>query len=181
MEFKDIEKVNSEMQLVDIKGKPYADVKERVRAFRKLYPEGCIFTEITDRDETEVIVKATISNDGKILATGYAWELRNASRLTETSMVEIAETSAVGRALGFLNLGTQTSIATAEEVKQAQKATRNQIDLIIRNYNKAPDLLMEVMDYFGVNDVSDLSYDQAHKLIGKISVNKWNPVGADDL
>lgn len=181
MDFKDIERVNSEMQLVDIKGKPYADVKERVRAFRKLYPEGCIQSEIEERNEDEVIVKATISNDGKILATGYAWEQKSTSRLTETSMIEIAETSAVGRALGFLNLGTQTSIATAEEVKQAQKATRNQIDSIIRNYNKAPNLLMEVMDFFGVNDVSDLSYDQAHRIIGKVSANNWNPVGVDRL
>ena len=180
IEWKSIEAVNKAMQLTDIKGKPYADVKERVRAFRKLCPNGYIKTEIVEIDESQVIVKATIG-DENILATGFAWEQKSTSRLNETSMVEVAETSAVGRALGFLGLGIQTSIATAEEVKQTTKATHNQIDAILRSYHNEPEMLMDVMEHFGIGDIEELGFENATKLISKISSNGWKPIGAEKL
>ena len=44
MDYKDIERVNSEIDMINMKGKDYAMVPERVTAFRKLFPEGFIRT-----------------------------------------------------------------------------------------------------------------------------------------
>jgi len=48
-----------------------------------------------------------------------AQEDKSSSRINQTSYVENCETSAVGRALGFLGIGIETSIATADEVGMA--------------------------------------------------------------
>ena len=54
-----------------------------------------------------------------MLSTGLAQEDRSSSMINKTSFVENCETSAVGRALGFLGIGIESSIATAEEVSMA--------------------------------------------------------------
>ena len=54
-----------------------------------------------------------------MLATGLAFERQDASNLNKTSYIENCETSAIGRALGFIGLGSEKSIASAEEVSNA--------------------------------------------------------------
>ena len=65
-----------------------------------------------------MIVQVDAFIDGKHIATGLAEESRTASRINQTSALENAETSAVGRALAMLGL-TNDSIASAEEVSEA--------------------------------------------------------------
>ena len=54
-----------------------------------------------------------------IVAQGMAQEDRTSSMINKTSYVENCETSAVGRCLGFLGIGVEDSIASAEEVEMA--------------------------------------------------------------
>lgn len=126
MEYKNIEEVNKQIKTTDIKGKAYSEVPQRIKAFRMLYPEGfirtrpiniegdmCILlTEVGyyDRDEEKDIV----------LATGMAYEREGSSFINKTSYIENCETSAVGRALGMLGIGIDGSVASAEEVQNAQ-------------------------------------------------------------
>lgn len=123
MEYKDIQKVNSEIRTIDVKGKSYAEVPQRVNAFRKLYPEGSIETDIISLDDGVVVMKAVVSayidGEKRILGTGLAYEKESSSYINKTSYIENCETSAVGRALGFLGLGSDVSIASAEEVQNA--------------------------------------------------------------
>jgi len=64
-----------------------------------------------------IIIKCVIRNkDGNIVSTGYAQEEKTSSFVNETSFVENCETSAVGRALGFLGIGIKDSIASADEL-----------------------------------------------------------------
>ena len=64
-------------------------------------------------------MKASISNEqGRLLATGFAEEVRAASKINRTSALENAETSAVGRALAALGLAG-TEYASADEVANA--------------------------------------------------------------
>jgi deoxycytidylate deaminase len=65
-----------------------------------------------------VIVKATIAVAGQVISTGYAEEVRSASKINRTSALENAETSAVGRALAFFGMGG-SEIASADEVANA--------------------------------------------------------------
>lgn len=121
MNYEDIKRVNEQMRTIDIKGKEYAEVNTRVLAFRELEPEGSIETEILSCDGGVVVMQATIKNgEGKVLASGTAYEKEASTFINKTSYIENCETSAVGRALGFIGLGIDTSIASAEEVQNAQ-------------------------------------------------------------
>jgi len=51
--------------------------------------------------------------------TGFAHEDESKSQINRTSAIENCETSATGRALGLLGLGSESSIASAEEVQNA--------------------------------------------------------------
>lgn len=103
---------------VKIHGKEYKTVALRIQEFREKYPGHTILTELVEANDTLVIVKATISWEGVVIATGYAEEVRTASKINRTSALENAETSAVGRALAFFGLGG-SEIASADEVASA--------------------------------------------------------------
>ena len=107
---------------VNLKGKEYVMVNDRILAFKKLYPSWAIVTELVKLSDGMCVIKATILNeDGEEMATGHAYEKEGSSFINKTSYIENCETSAVGRALGFLGIGIETSIASAEEVANAIK------------------------------------------------------------
>lgn len=116
-----------EYQPINIKGKEYIPVNQRVLKFRELYPNGQIITQILKDDGKRCDVQASIYADGVIVATGHAFEDRTAGMVNKTSYLENAETSAVGRALAFLGIGIVESIASADEVQSAlvQQETQN--------------------------------------------------------
>lgn len=117
--FEDIKKANETISTTKIKGKEYAEVNQRIKAFRMVYPEGKIETEIISLNEGLCTIKATISNDRDVLGTGYAQEREGSSFINETSFIENCETSAVGRALGMCGFGIDTNICSAEELQNA--------------------------------------------------------------
>ena len=76
--------------------------------------------------EEHCVVRAFVRDkDNFILATGIAheWKLDPKSAVNKTSFVENAETSAIGRALACLGIGTEDAYASAFEVESA-KATQ---------------------------------------------------------
>ena len=60
MTYKDLLAVNEGLKTLSIKGKDYVQVTERVKAFRQLFPEGTITTEIISMEGENVVMKATI-------------------------------------------------------------------------------------------------------------------------
>ena len=111
-----------QLKTTNIKGKEYVQVNERIIALRKLpeYKGFSIETEMVAIDSDMCVMKATIRDSkGAVASTGFAQEDRSSSMINKTSYVENCETSAVGRALGFLGIGVESSIATAEEVSLA--------------------------------------------------------------
>lgn len=120
MIYEELKRVNEHLESMNIKGKEYVPVTERVKAFRELLPEGEITTEILHLDDEKVVMKTTIRDEvGKILATGIAMEKEGSTFINKTSHFEVCETSAVGRALGFIGIGIDASMASAEEVATA--------------------------------------------------------------
>ena len=103
---------------VKIHGKEYKTVALRVQEFREKHSDFTIQTELVEANDTLVIVKATIAAGGQVISTGYAEEVRSASKINRTSALENAETSAVGRALAFFGMGG-SEIASADEVANA--------------------------------------------------------------
>lgn len=112
------------MKSINIKGKNYVMVNERIKFFRESekYVGWSLTSEIVNLTEDSCIIKAIIKDtDGFVVATGYAQEDRTSSMINKTSFVENCETSAWGRALGNLGIGIDDSIASAEEVDMAIK------------------------------------------------------------
>ena len=106
--------------MINIHGKEYMLVNERVEIFRRDYADWSISTSIEKMEGKYVIVKAVITDDkGVIRSTGHALEVQGNGFINTTSHLENCETSAVGRALGFLGIGIETSIASADEVANA--------------------------------------------------------------
>lgn len=117
--FEDIKKANETIKTTDVKGKDYAEVNQRIKAFRMVYPEGRIETDIISLSDGVCTIKAVVSSENKILGTGYAQEKENSTFINKTSFIENCETSAVGRALGMCGFGIDTSICSAEELQNA--------------------------------------------------------------
>lgn len=110
------------MKTVNIKGKAYVEVNERVKYFRDNYKNWSIETELLSNIDKVCVFKAIVKDEnGTVKATGHAYEKEDDKRslVNSTSYIENCETSAVGRALGMLGIGIDTSIASAEEVENA--------------------------------------------------------------
>lgn len=122
--YNDIVSANAGIMTTNIRGKEYADVAQRVIAFRKVYPQGTIRTEmVTNEGDTGrrvCVFRAVVGVGDTILGTGTAYEMENTGNINRTSYIENCETSAVGRALGFAGFGIAGGIASAEEVARAQ-------------------------------------------------------------
>ena len=104
---------------IDIKGKAYTTVANRIAIFRKHFPDYSVVTNILHDDEIKVIVQTKITTPNNIVvATGLAEEFRNENFINQTSALENAETSSIGRALACLSLGG-SEYASANEVENA--------------------------------------------------------------
>lgn len=105
------------MKTINIKGKEYVPVVERVKEFHKIHPKASILTVVTSNDEKRVTVQATIKLDDGRSFTGHSQAEWGKGMMGGVAL-EVAETSAIGRALGFCNIGLIDSIASADEVRK---------------------------------------------------------------
>lgn len=137
--YEQIKSVNERVSRIEIRGKKYASVAARVQAFRELFPNGSIVTtheRVSDGTAVTYIFTATACDgSGSILATGTASEDVGSTQINRTSALENAETSAVGRCLGFLGIGSETSMASAEEMVNALYQQEHMSD---SNVNQSP-------------------------------------------
>lgn len=119
-----------------IHGKEYTPVNERVKIFRDKYSDWAIETNILLQDEQTITVQTAIKDEtGRVRSTGLAYETITPKGVNSTSHVENAETSAVGRALGFLGIGVDDAIASADEVQNAVNKPPNQKEKSEENPN----------------------------------------------
>lgn len=151
--YEDIQKANEAIKPTDIKGKDYAEVNQRIKAFRMVYPTGTIETEMTSNEKgicvfrarvgyTKTVIdeeKGTLADIYTLLGTGTAYEKENSTFINKTSYIENCETSAIGRALGMCGFGIDTSVASAEEVQNAinnQEPTKEEAEQYILDFGK---------------------------------------------
>lgn len=102
---------------IDIKGKEYVMVKDRIIFFNENFKEGSIVTEILKNDEYSVVIKATVypSKKEERSFVGHSEAYRGEGMMGAVP-IEVAETSAVGRALAMLGIGVIESVASADEI-----------------------------------------------------------------
>jgi len=151
---------------IDIKGKDYVLVSDRIIYFNETYPNGWIATElVSDPMSDIVIVKAYITPDndnGARKFTGYSQTVKGAGFINKTAALENAETSAVGRALAMMGIGVIDSVASVDEINKAQGT-----DPAVAKAKG--ELLLE----FNANDLRDFpeQLDYIEKTIGKRTID----------
>ena len=169
MTFEDIKKANETIMTTEIKGKEYAEVNQRIKAFRMVYPQGIIETEMVSNEPNEegihtCIFRAMVgyreNNELYKLATGTAYEKEDSTFINKTSYIENAETSAIGRALGIAGFGIDTSVASAEEV---QNAIINQNNLKTLASLDRP-LKDKLVEHYG-KDITKLTEEESKEAI----------------
>lgn len=120
--------MTNNLPTIDIKGKKYVLVSERVLAFNENFPNGSIETEILSPiDSKTIVVKVTVTPDVKNIArrfVGHSQAVIGQGMVNTTAALENAETSAVGRALGMMGIGVIESIASADEMNKSLNASK---------------------------------------------------------
>lgn len=178
--YEQIKDANESIKTTNIQGKDYAEVNQRIKAFRMVYPTGAILTDIVSNENGVCVFTASCgyyAEDGKflVLGTGTAYEKEGANFINKTSYIENCETSAVGRALGMCGFGIDASVASAEEVQNAinnqgantePKATPKQIEALKKAYVGAN--LTKLLKVNKITAIEDLSMAKASEIIGKL-------------
>ncbi len=106
---------------VQIHGKQYVTVAERIAQMHEA-SDGVtvvISTEVVRDTDTSISIKATVTCAAGTFS-GHATSRYEAGGIEGQSPLEVAETSAIGRALGFAGYGAVEGIASADEVIVAQ-------------------------------------------------------------
>ena len=93
----------------------------------KKYEGFRLITEIDLLENGVCVMCAKVLNEkDEIIATGHAYEKEGSTFINKTSYIENCETSAWGRALANLGIGIDTSVASADEVVNAQAQQKEQ-------------------------------------------------------
>jgi len=161
------------MKTINIKGKEYITVNERLIYFRNTneFKGFGIKEDIVSINDTEGIFKVTIyDSNGEPIVSAHAQEYRDSSYINKTSFVENGFTSALGRALGYLGIGIDTSIASANEVQNAVtnqksdnkkwltesqlnatlKATKDQAEKVLNTFKMKKDYREQIVNKFNL-------------------------------
>ena len=110
----------------------YVDVAERIDQFYEKYPEGRLLTELLNvanwqGKQSQFIVKSYAFDGQNLLSTGLAEESFGTSGPNQTSALENAETSSLGRCLANLNFSTTRSgkrqRASKQEMQKVERGT----------------------------------------------------------
>lgn len=173
-----LQKANETIKTTDIKGKDYAQVNQRIKAYRMVYPTGSIITELVSLENGICIFKATVSDEeNNILATGTAYEKENSTFINKTSYIENCETSAVGRALGMAGFGIDTSVASAEEVTNAINNQKKDEDERIKYLTQMNELVMntntdheEILKFYKVKSNTEMTTKQLEDCINNLTM-----------
>ena len=172
MTFEELQKANQSIATTNIKGKEYAEVNQRIKAFRMVYPGGCIKTELVSNADGVCVFKAEVYDGENLIGTGHAYERESSSFINKTSYIENCETSAVGRALGMCGFGIDTSVCSAEELNNAiinQEAskpiTKSQVKILVSLAEKKESDLSDICDYFKVGRLEELTVEEYAKCI----------------
>lgn len=113
---------------IDIKGKKYVLVSDRVIYFNENYPNGSIQTQREKEWDIEIIkafVVPDVSEPTRMF-TGHSQAKWGEWFINKTSALENAETSAIGRALAMMWIWVLDSIASVDEINKAENTAKAQ-------------------------------------------------------
>ena len=115
---------------IQLQGKAYAQVKDRLQEFRTANPNGLIETSPTIQPDGQILFKARILKDKSDTtsaeATGHALGENKGQKAFEK-----LETIAVGRALALLGYASDGEIASSDEMEEFMEYRRTKFEAMI--------------------------------------------------
>jgi hypothetical protein len=114
---------------INIKGKKYVLVSDRVAYFNETYPNGSIETCYTLDKDTYVVTAVVTPDCDKPTRrfTDHSQAVIGDGMVNKTAALENASTSAVGRALAYMGIGVIDSIASVDEINKATSSTGQRV------------------------------------------------------
>lgn len=98
----------NKLPTIDIKGKEYVQVKDRVLELHRQSDTFSLTTDIIYDDDKKVVMQTRLKIDNRIF-TGIASENKN-----QDAPYENCETSSVGRCIGFYGIGIIESVESSD-------------------------------------------------------------------
>jgi len=165
---------------VDIKGKKYSTVNERLRHLLKYFPETRFNEEVLFHDNERVIVKTELYIGDTIYSVGTAEEYRNSSFINKTSALENCASSSLGRTIAAFGL-SGSEYASAEELVNAlnnQKGSTQKVSIkdTIKKQTTETKLTALYSDWKKENDSIEKDFEsqqQSIKKNGGQNVRQW--------
>ena len=165
---------------VDIKGKKYSTVNERLRHLLKYFPETRFNEEVLFHDNERVIVKTELYIGDTIYSVGTAEEYRNSSFINKTSALENCASSSLGRTIAAFGL-SGSEYASAEELVNAlnnQKGSTQKVSIkdTIKKQTTETKLTALYSDWKKQNDSIEKDFEsqqQSIKKNGGQNVRQW--------
>lgn len=153
----------TELEIMDLRGKAYMPVQQRVLWFREEKPGWTIGTDLVRVEENGALFKATISDEaGRVLSVAHKYEDRKGF----ADFYEKAETGAIGRALANVGYGTQFAVELLEADAPEEKG--GVPDFVDGPVNYTGDYIVPVGKYKG-QKLSDLSDEIKEEIVDKIA------------
>lgn len=128
--------MSEKLPTINLKGKEYVQVKERVIYFNENHPNGAIKTKIIESSGGVVTFKATIYPD--IATKDRFFTGHSFGTLKEVKAFEKLESVAVGRALALMGIGIIESIASADEMVRFEQKEVERVKKELSNYTPCP-------------------------------------------
>lgn len=160
----------------------YQTVQDRTEIFWRLYPSGRIFNDIVLTNEKEIIIKCSVWKDANQQlpdVTDFAHEYVGKSGIGATSWVELASTSATGRALSLLGGELSPSKKRASQTEM-EKRQRSILVVAENAYSNGDiDALRDLVAEAKRDGVAQQWIDHIVQL-GKDLAKKNSPVGKEE-
>ena len=158
------------MKTIDIHGKKYVTVNERVKYFREHFKGWSLTTEIVLGNGEQALFKCTIANpEGLVISSGHAYEAKTTKGINSTSHIENCETSAVGRALGLMGIGIDGGIASLDEILSA--STSEYIQKLLMSSSVSDEDREKVED-----NLLTMTTEDAQRVIKFLNAHQLDPI-----
>lgn len=114
----------TELKLMNLKGKDYLPVQERLIWFREERPLWSIETQGVNVTDSSAVFRAEVKDEaGRVVSTGHKSETKSGF----ADFMEKAETGSVGRALAMLGYGTQFCADELDEGERIVDSPRDNV------------------------------------------------------
>lgn len=168
------------METINIKGKEYVPVNERIKEFWRLYPNGRILPYLISNQDGVCVFKVDIYKDKESSmpdAIGHAYERETSSFINKTSYIENrGNISNPDAGLGILGIGIDTSVASAEEIdnamenqKKIDKTKVQALEKAISNRNLPDSIVSAVLGKYYYKSISDILVVDYKKICDELS------------